>query len=177
MSEHNHEQVTEPVDYVVEVDTRRKVYRAGSDAAPGRYYFLDDRKIVPRQVIKGVTNPDFDLTKYLVVPKPAPKSASTRAPPVDYSKIRAEAPSISKRIHIEDINMIATKQGWKLSARALKAMQVWGKTITELSDLLAQYKEEYSDCNYLDYNLERNEFITKWRSVSAPATPSEPDSE
>lgn len=175
MSEHNHEQVTDPV---FEVDSRRKVYRAGTDSAPGRYYFLDDRKIVPRQVIKGVTNPDFDLSKYIVVPKPAPKSA-TRGPPVDYSKIREAAPSISKRIHIEDINMIATKQGWKLSARALKAMQVWGKTITELSQLLSQYKEEYSDCNYLDYNLDRNEFITKWRSVSEPATPvaSEPELE
>ena len=168
--------MSEQVIEEVQEDTRRKVYRAGTDANPGRYYFADDRRIVPRQVLKGgIPNPEFSLDKYQLVPKPAPKAIS-RGPKADYSRIRESEPTVCKRVNVEDINMLATKQGWKLSARALKAMQVWGKGLSELSDILAKYKEDFTDCNYIDYNLTDNHFVVKWRSISEPSTPLAVDS-
>lgn len=155
---------------LTESNNRTKIYRATGN--PGRYYFLHTRKIVPGQILRGgASNPNFPIEKYEVVPKPDRRQAVRNNVVIDYSKIKESDPVVSKHLYVTDINMIATKHGWKLSARANKALQAWGKSVNELSDILASYKEQYSDCNYLDYSVQENKFITKWKNPAEPPTP------
>jgi hypothetical protein len=144
-----------------------QVYQAVGKNGPGRYYYISTKKLVPGQTLKGgEVNPAFDLSKYEVVSKPERASAATR-PRVNYDKLRESVPGVVKRLTLLEINNIALRQEWKLSARCQRALCIWGKSRDELLEMFSTYKEQHPDCNYLDYDPTNNEFIVKWRKPSA----------
>ena len=61
---------------------KREIYQAVKrNGEPGRYYFLSTGTCVPNQTIKGQkgeSNPNFNVNKYSVVPRPENRAASQR---------------------------------------------------------------------------------------------------
>ena len=154
-----------------------QIYQAEGKNGPGRYYYLETRKIVPGQILRGGgNNTKFDLTKYEVVARPKAKQSARRTA-IDYSKIREEEPVVCKKVTLLEIETIAMRNEWKLSARCKRAFSVWGKNAEELNNVLVGYKEKYPDCNYLDYDVKSNAIHPKWRDIELPGTPATPSEE
>lgn len=148
----------------------RAIYRAGGDDKPGKYYFFDERKLVPGQSIrkdgKTIDNPDFEkdyLHLYSIVDKPLKRKPVRGKDRQNFKALKESEPSFSKKINMDDINMVAINCGWKLSTKAIKAFQYWGKGVDQIKSLLEDYKSSYSDCNYIDYDHESNQFLAKWK--------------
>jgi hypothetical protein len=148
----------------------REIYKGGNGVKPGKYYyFCDTRKPVPYQTKrvdgKNVKDPEFD-TKYLpmfkIVNKPTARSTPKESKQ-NYQAIRQEDPKIIKNFNLEDIIALAAGCGWRLSHKALRALRAWGKGIDEIKDYLITSKELHKDCNYLDYDPEFNQFLTKYK--------------
>jgi hypothetical protein len=148
----------------------RKIYRAGSGEKPGKYYFLDERKLVPGQSIrkdgKTIDNPDFEkdyLHLYSIVDKPGKRTPVRGKDRDNYKILREQEPGFAKKINMEDINMVAIQCGWKLSTKAIKGFQAWGKGAEEITQILNNFKTTHSDCNYIDYDHLSNQFLAKWK--------------
>lgn len=151
----------------------KRIYRAGSSDKPGKFYFFDERKLVPGQTLrkdgKTIDNPDFErdfLHLYHIVDKPLKKAPVRGKDHTNYKVIREKDPEFSKKLNLEDINVVAVNCGWKLSTKAIKAFQYWGKGVDEITQMLVSYKSLYADCNYIDYDVNTNQFLAKWKHFS-----------
>lgn len=149
---------------------KREIYKGGNDIKPGKYYyFVDTRKPVPYQTKrvdgKIVPDPEFD-TKYLpqfkIVNKPDQR-ASQKDYKANYQNIRSQDPKVVKSVSFDDLNDLAISCGWRLSHKATRALRVWGKNPEEIKHYLLDFKKDHKDCNYLDYDPELNQFLTKYR--------------
>lgn len=144
--------------------SRRNVYVGAGPK--GRYYYESTRKLVPKQLLKNKDiNPEFDITKYNVVDKPAPRPKEISS--VDYSLVRQiDNLVLHKKLTLSDVDVLSSEVGWTLTNKARRAFINWGKDPQELKDILMRFKETYSECNTLDYDIKDNRFIGKWRTVT-----------
>ncbi len=145
------------------VENKLDIFRAGSVEKPGRYYFVNTRKLVPNQLLKsGETNPEFSTSKYNVVPKPERRITRDTT---DYSVIRREEPVVSKYINGNDILAIADSKGWRLSTKAQRALRAWHIGKEELIEFLQLQRERFPNENYIDYNAIDNTFLCRSKTL------------
>lgn len=143
------------------LDSRQEIFRAGTRENPGRYYFVQSRKIVPGQIKNGVDNPDFNINKYRVVPKP---DRRIQRDTTDYKTVlQSGEPAVIKSVNISSITSIALNYGWRLSTKCARALNNWGKGQNEIMDFFKKQRDSYQEENYLDYDPKRNTFVCRCR--------------
>ena len=163
------------------VTSKKQIYRAQVKDKTGRWYFVHSRKIVPGQVLKdGSTNDKFDTSIYEISSKPPNRNLGRKT--IDTKILLEGIPSIVKKVTTDEILIAASNSCWKLSERAQRIFLelALSSGLDTIKSTLDDYKQQHTDCNYLDYNQKLNKFVASWKSIkenvsAAPALDTAPE--
>lgn len=158
----------------------RQVYQAVNPrtGAPGRYYFADTRSCVPHQNIPGVKgsiNPDFDISKYEVVPEP-PKVAKPKVKAQLNFNANGDIEVYNKYTAREIIDAAAA-MGYNISPKAAMAFFNSCPSLEEAETAIINLMEQPINAgkDTINWSAQRNKLmITRSKACSVVEEPEDP---